>query len=197
MADDQRFHDDSQNHTMSPKGGSEKTTAADFEIGSTISQASAVILDHHGLPLIPQPSPFNAAAINPSLVLLSKAMGLSSKTAAYSTTTCIIIGGLSPFIWNPCTNVYGRRPIALLSMLTTVIGGIGSACSPNFATLVGTRAICGVGMCGMMSVGTAVANDMFFLHERGEKTGIYSIFVINGAYIAALIGGYICQAGGW
>ncbi|TGO82316.1 hypothetical protein BPOR_0863g00010 [Botrytis porri] len=137
--------------------------------------------------------PFNAAAINPSLVLLSKAMDVSSKTAAYSTTTCIIIGGLS----NPCTNVYGRRPIALLSMLTTVIGGIDSACSPNFATLVGTRAICGVEMGGMMSVGTAVVNDMFFLHERGEKTGIYSIFVTNGAHIAAIIGGYTGQAGGW
>ncbi|TGO78540.1 hypothetical protein BELL_0063g00230 [Botrytis elliptica] len=62
-------------------------------------------------------------------------MGVSSKTAVYSTTTCIIIGGLSPFIWNPCTDVCGRRPFTLLAMLTTFIGGIGSACSPNFATL--------------------------------------------------------------
>ncbi|KAF7945046.1 hypothetical protein EAE96_009829 [Botrytis aclada] len=164
MADDQGSHD-SKTHTMSPKVGSEKTTLANLEIGSTISQASAIILDHHGLPLVPQPSCFKDDPL--------------------------------PFIWNPCTNVYGRRPIALLSMLTTVIGGIGSACSPTFATLVGTRAICGVGMGGMMSVGTAVVNDMFFLHERGEKTGVYSIFVTNGAHIAALIGGYIGQAGGW
>lgn len=49
----------------------------------------------------------------------------------------------------------------------------------------------------MMSVGTAVANEMVFLHERGEKTSMYSIFVTNGAHIAALIGGYIGQAGGW
>ncbi|THV52413.1 hypothetical protein BGAL_0080g00010 [Botrytis galanthina] len=142
-------------------------------------------------------SPFNATVINPSLVLLSKAMGVGSKTATYSTTTCIIIRGLSHFICNPCINVYGRRPIALLATLTTVIGGIGSACSPNFATLVGTRAICGVGMGSMMSVGTAVANEMVFLHERGEKTSMYSIFVTNGGHIAALIGGYIGQAGGW
>lgn len=102
-----------------------------------------------------------------------------------------------PFIWNPLTNVYGRRPIALLTTLMTIAGGVGSACSPNFATLVGTRFLCGAGFGGMMSVGTAIVNDMFFFHERGEKTGIYSIFVTNGAHIAALIGGYIGQAGGW
>ncbi|KAF7852897.1 uncharacterized protein EAF02_012127 [Botrytis sinoallii] len=136
---------------MSPKGGSEKITSANLEIGSTISQASASFLDRHGLPLVPQPSYFKDDPLvgfynfsitndiskrhNPSLVLFSKAMGVSSKTAAYNTTTYIIIGWplcKQPFIWNPCTNVYGRRPIALL---TTVIGGIGSACSPNFATL--------------------------------------------------------------
>lgn len=37
-----------------------------------------------------------------------------------------------------------------------------------------------------MSVGTAVVNDMFFLHERGEKTGVYTIFVTNGAHFAVL-----------
>lgn len=55
MAGDQRFHDDSQNHTMSPKGGSEKITLANLEIGSTISQASGIKLDRHGLPLVHQP----------------------------------------------------------------------------------------------------------------------------------------------
>lgn len=37
-----------------------------------------------------------------------------------------------------------------------------------------------------MSVGTACVSDMFFLHERGEKTGVYTIFVTNGAHIAAI-----------
>lgn len=130
--------------------------------------------------------PFNAALINPSLVLLSKAMGVSSKTAAYSTTTGIIFGGLSPFLWTPLTNVYGRRPITLLAILVTVLGSIGSANSPHFAALVGTRAMSGFGFGGMMSVGTACVNDMFFMHERGEKTGVYSIFITNGAHFAAI-----------
>ncbi|KAK0126714.1 hypothetical protein ONS95_008296 [Cadophora gregata] len=141
--------------------------------------------------------PYNAALINPSLVLLSKAMHVTTQKAAYSTTTAIITGGVSPFLWTPLTNYFGRRPITLLAILLTILGGIGSGASPNFSALVGTRALCGFGFGGMMSVGTACVNDMFFLHERGEKTGVYSIFVTNGAHVAALIGGFLGQKAGW
>jgi MFS family permease len=130
--------------------------------------------------------PYNAALINPSLVLLSKAFDVDPKTAAYSTTTGIIMGGISPFIWTPLTNAYGRRPITLLAILITILGGIGSGASTNFSALLGTRAMCGFGFGGMMSVGTSSVNDIFFLHERGEKTGVYSLFVTNGAHVAAL-----------
>lgn len=130
--------------------------------------------------------PYNAALINPSLVLLADSEDVDSKTAAYSTTTGIILGGISPFLWTPLTNYYGRRPITLLAIFITIMGGIGSGLSPNFCALVGTRALCGFGFGGMMSVGTASINDMFFLHERGEKTGVYSLFVTNGAHVAAI-----------
>lgn len=130
--------------------------------------------------------PYNAALINPSLVLLSKGIHVNPQTAAYSTTTAIILGGVSPFLWAPLANVYGRRPVTLLSMVITILGGISSAISPNFASLTGTRAMCGFGFGGMMSVGTSCVNDMFFLHERGEKTGVYSVLITNGAHIALL-----------
>ena len=130
--------------------------------------------------------PYNAALINPSLVLLSNTVSIDAKTAAYTTTTGILMGGLSPFVWTPLTNVYGRRPITLLAILITILGGVGSGLSRTFAAVLGTRALCGWGFGGMMSVGTACVSDMFFLHERGEKIGVYSIFVTNGAHVAAL-----------
>ena len=82
--------------------------------------------------------------------------------------------------------MYGRRPLTLLAIFVTMLGGIGSAVAQNFSALLGTRAMCGFGFGGMMSVGTSSVNDMFFLHERGEKIGIYSLFVTNGAHVAAL-----------
>ncbi|TAQ85188.1 hypothetical protein B7494_g6488 [Chlorociboria aeruginascens] len=189
------------------------------------SRPGTLKLDHRGLPLVPQPSrfmddplnwppalkwavliqvgimaflgPYNSALINPSLVLLSESLEISVMETSYTTTTAILAGGVSPFIWTPLSNLYGRRPITLIAMLVTIMGGVGSALSGNYAALMGTRALCGLGFGGMMSVGTACVADLFFLHERGEKIGVYSIFVTNGAHAAALVGGFLGQAQGW
>jgi MFS family permease len=117
----------------------------------------------------------------------------------------------------------GRRPITLLAILMTITGSIGSALASHFAALVSTRASCSSGFGGTMSVVTTVVNDIFFLYERSEKTGVYMIFVTNGAYFAALstsslhasalmlglflrlsatdyhgtVGGFPCLAAGW
>ena len=108
-----------------------------------------------------------------------------------------IVNATQSFIWTPLANIYGRRPITLIAILMTIIGSIGSAVSPSFGALVGMRAITGFGFGGMMSVGTAVVNDVFFLHERGEKTGVYVVFVTNGAHVAALAGGFLGQGANW
>lgn len=68
----------------------------------------------------------------------------------------------------------------------TTAGEVGSATSPSWGALLASRAIAGWGFGGMMWVGTAVVNDIFFENERGEKTGVYTIFVTNGAHIAAM-----------
>jgi MFS family permease len=130
--------------------------------------------------------PFNAAIPNASLVILGKAFHRDTEIVTYSTTTSIILGGVSPFIFTPLTNVYGRRPITLMAIIFAILGQIGSANSKTFSQLLGTRALCGIGMGGMMSVGTTCLNDMFFMHERGEKSGVYTILVTNGAHFAVI-----------
>ncbi|KAF8188828.1 major facilitator superfamily domain-containing protein [Mycena galopus ATCC 62051] len=193
--------------------------------GHQAVSTTSILVDSHGLALVPQPSrfkddplnwpswlkwavllqvgffaflgPFNSAVVNPSLVLLADGLGVDSTTASYTTTCAIIAGGLTPFIFTPLTNVYGRRPVTLFAILLTIAGGIGSGASTTYAGVAITRALNGAGFGGMMSVGTSCVNDMFFLHERGEKTGIYVIFVTNGAHVAALIGGFLGEAKGW
>ncbi|KAJ7931296.1 major facilitator superfamily domain-containing protein [Mycena leptocephala] len=161
------------------------------------SDTSSLQLDRHGLPLVPQPTrfkddplnwplwlkwtvlvqvgffaflgPFNSAVVNPSLVLLADGLHVDSTTASYTTTCAIIAGGLTPFIFTPLTNIYGRRPVTLFAMLMTIAGGIGSGSSTSYAGVAVTR----------------------------EKTGVYVIFVTNGAHIAALFGGFLGAAKGW
>lgn len=68
----------------------------------------------------------------------------------------------------------------------TILGSVGSAVARDFPTLIGTRALNGVGIAALMALGPTCVNDMFFLHERGFKTGVYTIFITNGAHVAVL-----------
>ena len=82
--------------------------------------------------------------------------------------------------------MYGRRPIILGCQLLVIFTHIGTAYTKTLGSLIAVRAINGLGFGGMMTVGTPVLNDMFFMHERGAKTGVYTIFVTNGAHVAVL-----------
>jgi len=64
------------------------------------------------------------------------------------------------------------------------VGDITSATARTFGSLAGARGVTGIGFGGLMTVGTLVVNDLFFLHERGQKTGVYTLFITNGAHIA-------------
>ena len=147
-------------------------------------------LDQHGLPLVPQPSqwkddplnwprwlkwavliqvsfmaflgPFNAAVVNPSLVLLSKGFHESVARVTYSTQVCIIFGGVASFIWAPLTNYYGRRPVTIMALLFGIFGQVGAGQSKTYASLIVSRAINGCGMGGMMSVRTVCVLDQRF-----------------------------------
>lgn len=48
-----------------------------------------------------------------------------------------------------------------------------------------------------MGIGAACVADMFFMHDRGRYMGVYTVFVTNGAHVAALIGGPIALYIGW
>lgn len=59
--------------------------------------------------------------------------------------------------------------MCLLTGIVTIVSHIGSAKCKTFSALLGCRAVNGIGFGGLMSLGTPVLNDMFFLHERGKS----------------------------
>ncbi|MCJ1443301.1 MAG: hypothetical protein MMC23_003799 [Stictis urceolatum] len=141
--------------------------------------------------------PFNSAVINPALVPLAKAFHITSQQASYQTTTAIITAGVFPVLWTPLANVYGRRPVYLTTTLIGIIATIGSGTATTWAGLLTSRAFSGAATSAAMALGAATVNDMFFLHERGAKMGVWTVFLTNGAHVAPIIGGYLTQAAGY
>ncbi|KXL42978.1 hypothetical protein M433DRAFT_58968 [Acidomyces richmondensis BFW] len=180
--------------------------------------AVALKLDPHGFPLRPQPTddpldplcwpywlkigvllqvsflaflgPFCQAVINSAFVPLAKSMHITVTVASYNTTIAILFAGVSPLIWSPVSNTYGRRPIFIAVTALGIASQCACAVAPTWAGILTARAFVGIGTSAGMGIGAAVVADMFFMHERGKYMGIYIVFVTNGAHLAAVVGGF-------
>ena len=141
--------------------------------------------------------PFSQAVINSAYLPLAKAMHITVVTASYNTTIAIVLAGVSPILWSPLSNVYGRRPVFLAVSVIGIAAQFGSAAAKSWGGLLAARAFTGVGTSAGMGIGGACVADMFFMHDRGKYMGVYTVFVTNGAHVAALIGGPIAKFIGW
>ncbi|KAK5125644.1 hypothetical protein LTR85_011918 [Meristemomyces frigidus] len=175
--------------------------------------------DKHGLPLIPQPTedpldPLNwkawikvlvlfevsaftlltllsASMITPSFQVLSRYLHTDLPQTAYITSIFILFGGCSAVLWNPIANVYGRRPVYLVSIIGCVAFLVASGAARSYSELMAFRALNGFFSGVPLSLGSATVCDMFFEHERGRYLGIYTLSLITGGHLAPVIGGYI------
>ncbi|KAI9653884.1 MAG: hypothetical protein M1821_006915 [Bathelium mastoideum] len=183
-----------------------------------LDSGSAPKLDPYGFPLCPQPTddpldplnwsfsykffvlcqaaflaflgPFTQAVINSAFAPMSKAEHISLTTASYVTTVPILFAGISPILWSPLSNVYGRRPVFVAVGVIGIVSQCASGAAQGWAGILVTRAFMGLGTSAGMGIGAAVVADMYFMHERGKFMGIWVVFVTNGAHLATVVGGF-------
>ncbi|EPS98621.1 hypothetical protein FOMPIDRAFT_1165031 [Fomitopsis schrenkii] len=100
-------------------------------------------------------------------------------------------------VWASYSGFYGRRPIYLCSLPTLCVGSVGVANSTSVVELLGWRVIQAVGCSSGMSVGAAVAGDLYALEERGEAMGIFFGAALIGPAIAPFLGGSAVHFASW
>lgn len=124
-------------------------------------------------------------------------LGRSLVETAYVTSTFILFVGVSAIVWNPISNVYGRRPVYILSIAVSLAMAVASGKATSFGALVAFRCIAGFFGGVPLGLGSATVCDMFFAHERGLYMGIYTVTFITGGHVAPIIGGFIEENLSW
>jgi MFS family permease len=94
-------------------------------------------------------------------------MGVTVTTASYSTTIAIVFAGVAPLFYAPLSNLYGRRPVYLLSTAIGTVANAGCATCNSWGPLLLARACVGIGTSVGMGVGASVVADLYFMHQRG------------------------------
>ncbi|KAF7903311.1 uncharacterized protein EAF01_006360 [Botrytis porri] len=142
-------------------------------------------------------STFTAAAIIPAYESIAEELGVSLQQASYLTSLQIAILGGAPLLWKPLSNTFGRRPLFLISLLISLVGNIGCAKSPTYATMALCRAIVAFFICPAGAIGSAVVTESFFKKDRARYMGIWTLMVTIGVPFSPFVMGFVANNVGW
>ncbi|KAI0192689.1 major facilitator superfamily domain-containing protein [Xylaria flabelliformis] len=141
----------------------------------------------------------NAALIGPSpyIDIWAEEFDISPTKASELISYPNLAFGFGSLIFVPLYLKIGRRPVMLISLIVFCAGIIGASQSTTYGSLMATRVIHGFGSCVCEALPVQLVNDIFFLHERGERIGYYTVCLCLGTF-ASLPAGYILAGGyGW
>jgi EmrB/QacA subfamily drug resistance transporter len=117
---------------------------------------------------------------------------LSWVVSAYliaSTVTTPIYGRLS--------DLYGRRPVLLVSVTGFVVGALFCAAAQDMTQLILARVVQGLGGGGLRSISLAVVGDIFPPRDRGRVQGYLSSVFATASVAGPVLGGVFADYLSW
>lgn len=91
----------------------------------------------------------------------------------------------------------GRRFIYLLSLTTVFVSQIWMGVSKTIGDYYGAHVLLGLGAAPFEALVAISVADVWFVHERGSKLGVYVFGLAFGSFIGPLCSGYMAVNQGW
>lgn len=114
------------------------------------------------------------------------------------TTGLYMMGlGLGSVIFSPIAILYGKRPVYLFSAILWIASAIWCALSPSFVSLILARIFQGIAVSPVECLPSATIAEIFYLHERAFRIGIYTLLLLGGKNLIPLVSAAIIQSLGW
>jgi MFS family permease len=134
------------------------------------------------------------------------AAGFTNVASAYSvtipqvalTTGLYMMGlGLGSVFASPTAILYGKRPVYLSGALLFIITSVWCAVSPSYTSLLIARILQGISVSPIECLPSATIAEIYFLHERAYRVGIYTLLLLGGKNLVPLVSAAIIQSLGW
>ncbi|EST08266.2 Major facilitator superfamily [Kalmanozyma brasiliensis GHG001] len=134
---------------------------------------------------------FASTAVNGAGTRIVKQYGLSREEMVFITGS--FIGGCvaGPIVWAPLSEMYGRRPVGLASMVLYSITNIGCALAPSKFVLFSSRFLAGACASSAFSNAAAVITDLFPPPLRSRPMIVASLAPLLGPCFGPLFGALI------
>ncbi|OAA56241.1 Major facilitator superfamily domain, general substrate transporter [Niveomyces insectorum RCEF 264] len=109
----------------------------------------------------------------------------------------ILVLGVFNFVWVPVANYVGKRPVFVGASALLCASYVWGACAGSFRSLLWSNIVAAFAGSTTEALGASIVNDLYFLHERGAKMGLYMNAIAGGNTIGPLICGFIVTGLSW
>ena len=114
------------------------------------------------------------------------------------TTGLYMLGlGIGSVIFSPTAILFGKRPIYLVSAIMFILATVWCAEAPSYAHLATARVFQGISVSPVECLPSATIAEIFFLHERAFRVGIYTLLLLGGKNLVPLVSAVIIEAKNW
>jgi hypothetical protein len=134
------------------------------------------------------------------------AAGFTNVAATYKVTTAQValttglymMGlGIGFVIASPTAILWGKRPVYLFSVIIFILSAVWCALSPSYTSLVVARIFQGISVSPVECLPSATVAEIFFLHERAYRLGIYTLLLLGGKNLIPLVSAAIIESLDW
>lgn len=128
---------------------------------------------------------------------VSQTYDVPKQKVAYTTGLYMMGMGLGSVVMSPTAILFGKRPVYLLGATLFIISGIWCALSPNYPSLVIARIFQGIAVSPVECLPSATIAEIYFLHERAYRVGIYTLLLLGGKNLVPLASAAVIGSIGW
>ena len=138
-------------------------------------------------------TPILAAGFNEVAVTF----GVSYAKVALTTGLYMMGMGVGSVIFSPTAILFGKRPVYLGSAVMFIVTSVWCSQAPNYTNLVLARIFQGISVSPVECLPSASIAEIYFLHERAFRIGIYTLLLLGGKNLVPLVSAVIIQGAGW
>ncbi|OAA65879.1 MFS1 family protein [Niveomyces insectorum RCEF 264] len=138
-------------------------------------------------------TPILAAGFND----ISTTFHVSTEQVALTTGLYMMGLGVGSILFSPTAILWGKRPVYLLAAVMFSCSGIWCATAKSFPSLLLGRIFQGIAVSPVECLPSATIAEIFFLHERAYRLGVYTLLLLGGKNLSPLAGAAIIQRKGW
>ncbi|KAI9300120.1 major facilitator superfamily domain-containing protein [Cunninghamella echinulata] len=142
-------------------------------------------------------SPLSATIYLPALNNIQEDFQITVERVNLTVTAYLILQGLSPSFWGAISDVWGRRPVYIMTITIYCGACIGLALCHHYGVLLFLRMLQAFGSSPLIAVGYATLGDVTEPHNRAGYFGFFSLGQLLGPIIGPIIGGILAGTVGW